>query len=180
MAVKDYQTEGNVPQVNDFHSLIVLTFSEFRSRWPFALTAWGHLSLQPINRQIIKCLLSVDSIISEQGQGFFHSWHYHFQIRSFYSLSILSLLNRVPSFHSRCLWPHCNMAVQEVGQMVRHQILARHSQIDWVPKLELSTKLLQSVSWDVSLGQWCIIVEDVVPDCRCQLFRPKSEDKPMK
>ena len=40
----------------------------------------------------------------------------------------------------RWVGPHCNVVVQEVGEMVRHQVLARHTQVNRIPVEEFTAE----------------------------------------
>lgn len=67
------------------------------------------------------------------------------------------------------LFPHGHMVVDEVGEMVGHQVLARAPHVHWVPELELSPEFQEDTLLDSGLGVLGILEEDVVPDFRGQV-----------
>ena len=68
------------------------------------------------------------------------------------------------------------MVVEEVGQMVGHQVLSRDSQVDRVPVLELPPHGLQLLPGDPAFGrQRRVLEEDEIPDFVGHLLRADLE-----
>ena len=68
------------------------------------------------------------------------------------------------------------MIVKEVGQMIGHQILARDSEIDWIPILKLSSHFLQFFFCDAAFfGKRRSLEKDVIPDLVGHLLRADLE-----
>ena len=76
--------------------------------------------------------------------------------------------------HSLAVRPHGNVVVDEVGEMVGHEVFARDSQIQRVPELKLLLQAIQACLGDACLRERRLLEEDVVPDLWCHLLRPSK------
>lgn len=66
--------------------------------------------------------------------------------------------------------PDSNMVVQKVGQVVGHQVFARHSDVHRVPVLKLPPQPLKVLPGNVCLGERRRLKEDKVPHVSCHLL----------
>ncbi len=65
----------------------------------------------------------------------------------------------------RCQLPDGSVVVEEVGQMVRNQILARDPEINRIPELKLAPHFVQFLFGDAAFGRERRVLEkDVIPD----------------
>ena len=87
-----------------------------------------------------------------------------------------SLQGNIKAQDSLVLWPDGTVVVQEVGEMVGHQVLAGHTQVDWVPRAELQPQSLQLLAWDVCGRRETNRAKHVVPYLCRQLLRPGDGD----
>ena len=72
--------------------------------------------------------------------------------------------------------PDGSVVVEEVGQVVGHQVLSRDSQVDRVPVLELPPHGLQLLPGDPAFGrQRRVLEEDEIPDFVGHLLRADLE-----
>lgn len=76
--------------------------------------------------------------------------------------------------------PDSNMVVQKVGQVVGHQIFARHSDIHRVPVLKLPPQPLKVLPGNVGLGERRRLEEDKVPHVSGHLLRSVKQNKESK
>lgn len=67
--------------------------------------------------------------------------------------------------------PDGDVVVDEVGEVVGHEIFARAPHVHRVPELELPPEFEEDALLDSCFGVRCILQEDVVPDFGCQIGR---------
>ncbi len=71
----------------------------------------------------------------------------------------------------RCQLPNGSVVVEEVGQMVRNQVLARDPEINRIPELKLAPHFVQFLFGDAAFGRERRVLEkDVIPDFVRHLF----------
>ena len=67
------------------------------------------------------------------------------------------------------------MTVDVVGEVVGHQVLARHADIDGVPVLELVAQPVEGLRRDATVRrQWGVLEKYVVPHLQTQLLRSEK------
>ena len=69
------------------------------------------------------------------------------------------------------------MIIQEVGQMVRNEILSGRSQIDRVPELELGADFVERFLFRLEvLRHWSVLKEHVVPKFVVQFLSSLNQE----